>query len=74
VVGVLADCGVVAVAVVAGLDDVGDEEPDGLPLAAGESESPPQAVTASASAAPAAYRRALDRVIFVTRCSLDSAI
>jgi hypothetical protein len=46
----------------------------GLPLAAGDPEPPPQAVTASASAAAAAYQAPLEGVIFVTRCSLDSAI
>ena len=45
--------------------------------AAGVSVPPPQAVTASASAAPTAYpmpRRPTGSVIFVTRCSLNSAI
>jgi hypothetical protein len=79
VVGVFADGGVVALPVdVPGVAEVALEVAvvvvDG---AAGVSVSPPQAVTVSASAAPAAYAMPLatpaDSVIFVTRCSLNSA-
>jgi hypothetical protein len=52
-------------------EEVALEEAAGL--APGVAVPPPHAVTASAKAAPAAYEAPLDRVIFVTRCSLDSA-
>jgi len=68
VVGLFADGGVVA----ADDETAADEEADGP--SPGVAPSPPQAVTASASAAPAAYEAPLVGVIFVTRCSLDSAI
>ena len=75
VVGVLADGGVVALpAGVLGVAEVVLAVAVVVVAgAAGVSVSPPQAVTASASAAPTAYPMALGSVIFVTRCSLNSA-
>jgi hypothetical protein len=80
VVGVLADGGVVALP--AGVPGVAEVVLAVAVVvvagAAGVSVPLPHAVTASASAAPTAYPMPLERppdsVIFVTRCSLNSAI
>jgi hypothetical protein len=71
VVGLLGTAGVLAV--LEGREEAAVLD-DAAGLSPGVAVSPPHAVTVSASAAPAAYQAPLDRVIFVTRCSLDSTI